>query len=203
MKQLFRFLMIAGTLTMLFIFPLQGHAQLRSPCILTASEKAMIAKITIMRSDQYFDHAKIQECLTFAPHTILIRYEDGHTEIFGIGEQAAPDQKQEVSITNEAANHSSETVIPHIGTQHETNIFTELDQIWRSTDSPDDLSPEKLIRVDALVQELFATTSSDQINLATYNILGSRGNRYLTTIKELSSLSPGEEIIFYEGYLDR
>lgn len=203
MKPLFRILIIASTLIIPFIFSPQSHAELRSPCALTDSEQAMIAKLTRMRNDSHFDRAKIKECLTFASHTVLIRYEDGYVEIFGIGEGIALDQKQEASKDEVNLNPPDETINPHTGNEHERQIFTELDQIWHSVDLPDDLSPEQLVHADALVKKLFATTPADEIQLATYNSLGFRGNRYLAMIKELSSLSPGVEIIFYEGYLDR
>lgn len=203
MNPLFRILIIASTLTMPFIFPPQAHAELRSPCILTDSEKAMITKLTRMRDDVHLDHTNIKECLIFASHTILIRYEDGYMGMFGIGEGTMSDAKQEIPTVSQPVNEleSGEPPIPHAGTEHETKIFTELDQIWRSTDSPDDLSPEQLAQADALVKELFATTPANEIQLATYNSLGFRGNRYLQIIQDIDSLPPEALVPFYEGYI--
>lgn len=202
MNRLFRILIIASTLTIPFMSSPQAHAELRSPCVLTQSEEAMVAKLTRMRNHLRPDDIKIKECLTFASHTILIRYEGGYVGLFGIGEGTTLDQKQKIPVAHEITNEPPEISMPHTGTNHERKIFTELDQIWRSTDLPDDLSPEQLARTDALVKELFAATSADEIQLATYNSLGLRGNRYLGIIKETDSLPPDALIPFYEGYLN-
>lgn len=202
MKRLFRFLIIASTLTIYSIFSEQAHAELRSPCVLTDSEKTMIAMLTRMRDSLHLDYPNTKECFVFAPHTILIRYKNGYAQVFGTGQAPVLDQKQDIFRDDQTIGELGEPDLSHRGTEHEKKIFGQLNEIWQSVDSPDDLSSEELARIDALVQELFATTPADEIERATYNVLGLRGNRYLKMIKELLSLSPDAEITFYEGYLD-
>ena len=199
MKRLLRLFIIAGTLTLCFVSPMQSHAELRSPCALTESEKAMVVQLTRIYKDSHFDYAREEECLILGT-AILIRYEGGYIGLFGIGE--ALDQKQEASRGGKVPNESYETAILHTGTEREREFFIALAQIWQSAPSPDDLPVEQLARADALVQELFAATPVNEIPLADYNAFGLRGNRYLPMIKELFDLSPEAEITFYEGYLD-
>ncbi len=199
MKRLLYLFIIVSTLTLCFISPLPSHAELRSPCVLTEFEKAMVVQLTRIYRDSHLDRAKAKECLILGT-AILIRYEDGHIGLFGIGE--ALNQKQGTSRGDEVPSESRDTTIPHAGTKHERELFTALAQIWQSAPSPDDLPPEQLARADALVQELFTATPVNEIPLADYNIFGMRGNRYFAMIKKLSDLSPEAEITFYEGYLD-
>jgi hypothetical protein len=66
---------------------------------------------------------------------------------------------------------------------------------------PDELTREELAQSDMLVHRIFDFTPSDQVQLAVYEFLGMRGNRYLSVIEDLPSLLPGAAIVFYSAYL--
>lgn len=190
---------IASTLTISVIFHAQ-HGQAvepRSPCVLSNSEKATIADLTHLRAPLETILAGAKECIVFSYNSVLIRYANGHVGIFGLG-----DAPIVFLIGKEFSLQNIEDTLPnHTGNDQEKMLFTELAGIWGSSASSDELPPQEIAKADELVEKMFATTPINEIPLASYNVLGLRGNRYLPTIEELSSLSSEAAITFYEGYM--
>ncbi len=194
MKRLLRLLIFAST----FTIPIQSHAVLTSPCVLTDSQKAVIAELTRLHS-WYPSIETAKACGVFSG-AILVLYENGHRAMFSMGDAIV--SKQEVPHLEKVQTEPVSTPALHMGSEKERKLFGELSEVWQSVESPDDLSQEELTRIDELIKQLFATTPIDKIELATYNMLGSRGNRYLEMIKGLPNLSLKAQATFYEGYFD-
>ena len=190
---------IASTLTIPLIFhtPESQAAEPRSPCVLSQSEKTTIAELTHLRAPLETILAGAKECIVFSDNSILIRYANGHIGVFDLGD---------VSVVSSIGKESSlpnikNALSDHAGNDQERKLFTELAGIWESSASSDELPPEEIAKADVLVEEIFATTPINEIPLASYNVLGLRGNRYLGTIERSQSIAPEAAITFYEGYL--
>ena len=207
MKHFLRSLIIASTLIISATFHTQHSqaAELRSPCVLSESEKATITDLTHLRAPLDSILAGVKECVVFSDNSILIHYMNGHVAIFGLGDAptvsfpVVKDQKE--FAPQNVINVLPDSKANHAEHDQERKIFTKLSDVWEISLSSGQLSPKDLAKADALVQEMFATVPNNEIQLASYNVLGLRGNRYLPIIQELPSLSSEAAVTFYEGYL--
>jgi len=155
----------------------------------------MIIELTRLRKS-HPAVASIKSCSIFSG-SILVYYENGHKGLFSLGDLNPASAKQEVPTPVK-----TEDELQHTGSERERDVYAELSKIWQSVNLPDDLTGVQLTHADMLVQKMFATTSPYQIEFATYNMLGLKGNRYLEIIKRLPDLSLRAYATFYEGYLD-
>lgn len=182
------YLTIAMITLALFSLPLWGIAkEWQSPCTLSPSQKSMIGKSVI-------EQGALKECIVFGASTIMVRYYNGHIGIFAIGDQSEAASTQKEEELHEIMDAQGES-------GPKKRLPSALADIWHNPTSFERLSPEDLVQADALVQELFTVTSERDIQPATYNLLGLRGNRYLSIIERLSGLSPEAAIAFYDGYI--
>ena len=200
-SKLYAFIIASTLTTSLTFHTQQSHAsELRSPCVLSDTEKTTIAELTHLRAPLETILAGVKECVVFSDNSILIRYRNGHIGVFSLGDASAVP-----SIGKEGEEPSVQNIknaLPdHTGNEQEGKLFTELAGIWGSSASSDELLQTEIAKADALVEEMFATTPINEIPLASYNVLGLRGNRYLGTIERSQSIAPKAAITFYEGYL--
>ncbi len=187
MKRFLCFLVLLGT----FTIPFSSYAE----CLLTDAQKAMIADLTRLHK-RHPDLSTARRCIVFREDSLFIYYENGHRAMFHTTDTIATVDTQEVVATD-----AQEVLSQHIGTEREKELFSELDRIWASVVSADELRPEQLVRADTIVEELFLSVPVNDIELATYNMIGLRGNRYLGTVEGLV-LSSKAQATFYEGYID-
>lgn len=179
-------------------------AQWRVPCQLSKNERRVISKLTHMREPLYAILTGAKTCMSLNPHTILIRYANGDIRIFGIDnsrialsdaeknndEYVPSSQAQDISYERYYANNEQEKLIG------------QFKDLWYSALLPDNLTAETLAQADVLVQDMFMTIPTIEIPPSDYISLGLRGNRYLSIIENLHSLTPDQEINFMKGYLE-
>ena len=178
--------------------------QWRMPCKLDRNEKKFIS--ALMQPWEY-PHAILagaKECISFGPDTLLIRYENGDMRVFGIDNShvalSAPEKNNDEHVPS-SQNHDISYERYYADNQQE-KLFFQFRDLWYSTLSPDQLTAETLALADALIQEMFVTTPTIEIPPPDYLSLGFRGNRYLSIIENLNSLTPDQEINFMKGYLE-
>lgn len=204
MNRLLGMCIMTSTL-MLFFMPFikQTHARnMRSPCILTALEKALVSELTRFHESSYLaTQENIEKCIVLEGTVIIIYYENGHIGLFSSGDTIDLDsrQKQIESRSTKAPDELRDIINQSAGNDEVTNLFNEFVDIWYSARSPDELSQEKLMYADALAQKLLAAMPSSQF---TFSAIGSRGNRYLALVEQLGSLPVEMLLAFYEGYID-
>lgn len=204
MNRPLRALIMASTL-ILFFMPLikQTYAgNMRSPCILTALQKALVSELTRFYESSYLaTQANIKKCIVLGDTTILIYYENGYVGLFSSGDtiDLYSRQKQMESRNTQVPDELRDTINQRASNEEAGKLFNEFIEIWYSARSPDELSREKLTYADALVQKLLAAMPSEPF---TFSSLGSRGNRYLALVDQFGSLPMEMLLAFYEGYID-
>lgn len=196
MKRSLCMLLATSTLTLfLMLFVGQTHAEkVRSPCVLTSSERALVNGLMRFHKSSYFtNQANIKKCIMFGATTILVYYHNGHIGLFGTGVSDVSQGLYDPYIKNKGAEETSHT------NKEAQNIFYEFTGIWRGADSPNELSPENLAHADALVPKFLSIMSESDQSIVP--IFGSRGNRYLALIEGHHSLPLDVLLFFYSAYL--
>ena len=191
-----RMLIVLGSLTMIMAFCFaDSHADnWQTPCVLTKTQEATLASLTGLQVSSVA--AEIVACRIYGSDVLLVRYTDGRLGTFGIGER----QDIDTSFHQKEGNPEQKIVAEHLGTEQEHKLFVELRQIW--FDAPQkNLASDILAKSDTLVQEIFMTTQPYEIKLATYELLGTLGNRYLPVIQRIPSLPYGATIVYYGAYI--
>lgn len=189
-------LVTVSTLTLFLMFSVEHiHAkEVRSPCVLTVSEKTLVNGLMRFHKASHFtNRGNIKKCIMFGAATILIYYNNGHIGLFGAGVSDKLHGLHDPYIKNKDAGETSHT------NKEAQNIFYEFTGIWRGADSPNELSPENLAHADALVPKFLSMMSESDQSIVP--IFGSRGNRYLALIEGYASLSLDALLSFYVAYL--
>lgn len=193
-----------SALTFLMFLVEQSYAkEVRSPCVLTVSEKALVNELTRFRKSSYFSQGNIKKCVIFDVATILVNYENGHIGLFGSGEIIYSDRRQEQQ--NESRDTKMPNKLQYVSDQYTQDedvakFYNEFVNVWHSASLPDELSQESLAYADALAQKLLCTIPLDDRFMV--SALGARGNRYLAFIEGCKVLSQEMIFVFYEGYFD-
>lgn len=207
MSRALRILIAASTLTLLFMFFIEHvHAgKVRSPCILTPFEKALVNELTRFHQSSYLaTQANIKKCVILEAATLIIHYENGHIGLFNNGDTMYVDSSQKQAESHNIKMPDAPHDVPEQYTKEKekeaNTLFAEFINIWHnSASSSDELSQADLVRADAVVQKmLFITPGSNYI----FSVPGLRGNRYLALIEGHDSLSTGALLSFYQGYID-
>lgn len=182
--------------------------QWREPCRLDRSEKKVVSALTRFREPLRTILAGAKDCISLGPNTLLIRYENGDIRVFGKSNSPRiplADKNNLETHLSPVQDNNVEYNVQSLETNQTDQLYklsNEITVLWYSTLPSDDLTPGKLAHIDTLVQEMFDTIPPDKIPLADYEWFGYRGNRYLSTITTIPSLTLDQEVSFYKGYLD-
>lgn len=186
-------------------------AQWREPCRLDRNERKLISDLTRLREPLRTTLAEAKDCISLSPDTLLIRYENGDIRVFGKSNSShipLADKNNQETHLSAVQDTGLEYDVQPFGTNqtNQTNqqykLFNEITVIWYSAMPSYELTPEKLARIDTLVQEMFDTIPPDKIPPADYEWFGLRGDRYLSIITTTSPLTLDQEVSFYRGYLN-
>jgi hypothetical protein len=184
---------LVSSLTFIGVFQIavSRAGEWHSPCPLTEMQQTILKRLQWAQPST--GSAEISACRFYEENILLVRFSNGSMGAYGIGElndTEAPAAQQDTQATQ------------FRGTDEEHQLFIELDHIWLQAGLADNLSPEDLARSDMLVRQIFARTPSQQVQLADYEFLGMRGNRYRSTLEDLNPVPPAAAIVFFTAYLE-